>query len=120
MSLGEALACGNIVLASNLEGNREWIEDGRNGFLVKVKRPEELNTQELIRVENFTNYDLKIATSSIPSEILGEKIIECLNHIKDKDNIIRINRSIVNEKANWKNGARKMEQIYFKLLEKYK
>jgi len=33
-SLMEALACGSPVVVTDIAGNREWIRDGENGFLV--------------------------------------------------------------------------------------
>ena len=37
ISVIEASACERVVLASNLEGLKDAIKDGENGFLVKVK-----------------------------------------------------------------------------------
>lgn len=34
VSLLEAMACGNAIIASDLPSNREWITDGVNGFIV--------------------------------------------------------------------------------------
>lgn len=35
ISLLEAMACGSIPVVSDLPANREWIDDGKNGFIVK-------------------------------------------------------------------------------------
>jgi len=80
MSLVEALACGNIVLASDLKGNREWIKDGKNGFLVKIKKPEKLVTQKLIREKKFNDYDKKIADPWINTKIDFDKIKKHYNN----------------------------------------
>ncbi len=40
VSLLEALACGLPVVVSDIEGNREWIEHGKNGWLAATSSPE--------------------------------------------------------------------------------
>jgi len=42
ISVLEAMACGNIVVASDLPSLREWIEEGVNGYLVNPHDPEEV------------------------------------------------------------------------------
>ena len=41
-SLLEALACGCFPVTGNIESMREWIVDGKNGFLVNPRDPDEL------------------------------------------------------------------------------
>ncbi|OGY69490.1 MAG: hypothetical protein A2249_02540 [Candidatus Jacksonbacteria bacterium RIFOXYA2_FULL_44_7] len=41
-STGQALASGVPVIVTDLEVNREWIQNGKNGVLVPVKNPEAL------------------------------------------------------------------------------
>lgn len=41
-SLLEAMACGAVPVAGDLESVREWIEDGRNGYLVDPVDPQAL------------------------------------------------------------------------------
>ncbi len=40
VSLLEALACGLPVVVSDIEGNREWVEQGKNGWLAPACSPE--------------------------------------------------------------------------------
>jgi glycosyltransferase involved in cell wall biosynthesis len=42
LSLLEAMACGAFPVVSDIPANREWIADGRNGFLVPLDSPEAL------------------------------------------------------------------------------
>jgi glycosyltransferase involved in cell wall biosynthesis len=37
ISLLEAMACGLSVIVTDIPGNREWVKDGENGYLVPVK-----------------------------------------------------------------------------------
>ena len=45
VSLLEAMACGCFPVVSDIEGNREWIQDGVNGLLFKVGDTTELNNK---------------------------------------------------------------------------
>jgi glycosyltransferase involved in cell wall biosynthesis len=47
-TLLEAMACGCFPVAGDLESIREWIESGRNGYLVDAGRPEDV-AQAVIR-----------------------------------------------------------------------
>jgi glycosyltransferase involved in cell wall biosynthesis len=116
MSLTESLACGNIILASDLKGNREWIEDGKNGFLVKVIKPKELDIHEVLKDVNFTDSEERIAEDSISKKELSKKIIMCLDSQREKEEMAKMNRKLVEERANWESGAGQMEDIYFKLI----
>jgi len=51
VSLLEAMACGDAIIASDLPSNREWIVDGVNGFIVPPRDLEALTgrTVELLR-----------------------------------------------------------------------
>jgi glycosyltransferase involved in cell wall biosynthesis len=48
VSLLEAMAAGAFPVVTDLEANREWIEDGRNGFLVPVGSPAKLAERILV------------------------------------------------------------------------
>ena len=41
-ALLEAMACGCFPIVGDIESMREWIEDGKNGFLVNPRNPEDL------------------------------------------------------------------------------
>jgi glycosyltransferase involved in cell wall biosynthesis len=116
MSLTESLACGNIILASDLKGNREWIEDAKNGFLVKVVKPKELDIHEVLRGVNITDSEERMAENSISSKELSKKIIMCLDSQREKEEMAKINRKLVEERANWESGAGQMEDIYLGLV----
>lgn len=119
MSLAEALACGNIVLVSDLKGNREWIEDGTNGFLIKLNKPKELELNKVLLNDTMTEDEKKIAEASVPSQRLADKILLCLDSLDKKAAIAGKNRSLVEERADWSKGAGRMEELYFELIGRY-
>ena len=41
-SLLESMACGLAVVASDIPGNMEWVEEGVNGLIVKKKDPDSI------------------------------------------------------------------------------
>jgi glycosyltransferase involved in cell wall biosynthesis len=43
VTLMEAMSCGAITVATDLEGNRDLISNGQTGFLIKQKRPAEIS-----------------------------------------------------------------------------
>ncbi|HSG28434.1 MAG TPA: glycosyltransferase [Candidatus Krumholzibacterium sp.] len=47
VSLLEAMACGDIPVVTDIPANREWIEDGVNGYLVDTGSPEGLSSRIL-------------------------------------------------------------------------
>jgi len=51
-SLLEAMALGVPSIVTDIPGNREWVENGRNGFLVPVKDPRQLAMKITQLVEN--------------------------------------------------------------------
>ena len=74
----EAMSCGMVVLASNVEGNKEIIQDGINGFLCK---PSAENIEKRINEIFFHTEDqlksIKIAARNYVVERFSlEKIIE--------------------------------------------
>jgi phosphatidylinositol alpha-1,6-mannosyltransferase len=58
----EAGACGKVVLASNLEGLKDAIIDGQNGFLVEYGQP-----------EDWVNKINEVLSDSFPKKEFGEK-----------------------------------------------
>lgn len=64
----EALSFGKPVIASNRGGNPDLIQNGYNGFLVKVNNPEELSAA-IVRLLNEVNNEayVKIANNALLS-----------------------------------------------------
>jgi glycosyltransferase involved in cell wall biosynthesis len=52
VSLLEAMASGNAIIASDLPSNREWIIDGINGFIVAPRNAEDLADRTADLLEN--------------------------------------------------------------------
>ncbi len=86
--VGEAMACGVPVIASNVNGTPEFIENGKNGFLVKPKDPKAIS-------DNI----LKILSSKDIAEKIGANA----------------RKSIINKKLTWKNCASTYRSIYKKI-----
>ncbi len=92
LSLFESMICGCIVIATDIEGNREYITEGYNGFLIPPKNP----------------------------NAIAERIIHCIEHRELKERYYKINKEKIEENHIWQKNSKNMEQLYFKLLEKYK
>ena len=89
ISLNEAMACGTFCLATDIPANTQWINDGENGFLVKINDVEELAN--------------KIVTSYLKYDQLQK-------------NAVPMNEKIIKEKAVWQVNMEKMEITYKKLI----
>ena len=59
VTLMEALASGCFVVTTDLEGNRDIIKDGKNGFLVEERNPTKLAEKILFRIYNKKIRNLK-------------------------------------------------------------
>jgi glycosyltransferase involved in cell wall biosynthesis len=92
LSLFESMICGCIVIATDIQGNREYIRDGENGFLIPPK----------------------------DQKIIAERINHCIEHPELKRKFYETNKVTIEDKFIWQKNSKKMEQIYFRLLEKYK
>ena len=86
-STKEAMACGLPVVITDIEVNKEWIEDGKNGFLVPTKDPESL----------------------------AEKIITLLRNEEIRMRFRKIGRKMVKEKFEYNREMEKMEKLYKEL-----
>jgi len=92
ISLLEAMACALPVVVTDLEGNKECIEDGVNGLLFPKK--------------DFT--------------ALAEKIIYLLREKGTRRKFGVVNRSIVEKEADYEKEMGKMEKLYKELVEAYR
>jgi len=88
VSLLEAMACGLAPVVTDIPGNREWIEDGVNGFLFPPR----------------------------DSEALAEKLVQLVEDRSLRESFGRKCFQIIKERAEWKDCVSKMEAIYRSLL----
>lgn len=60
ISLMEALAAGRICLISDIDANKEFIEDGKNGFLFKTNDAKDLATRikEIVQMPNENLFEI--------------------------------------------------------------
>ena len=92
VSLLEAMACQLIPIVTDIPGNREWIKDDQNGFLVPVNKP----------------------------ELLAERITEVVQNYEKYQNWTDKNLNMVKEKANLQENLKKIEQKFIELVENKK
>jgi len=88
----EAMACELPVITTDFGDNKKWVEDGVNGFIIPPK-----------------NY-----------EALGSKIIYLLKHDSARMKFGQISRPIIEERNNWEKEMGKMDELYKKLIARYK
>lgn len=91
-STAQAMACGLPVVITDFGDNGKWVENGMNGFLIPLSDP----------------------------KTLAEKIIYLLQHEDVRKNFGKINRKIIEDKNDYYNEMKKMENIYMDLIEVYK
>jgi glycosyltransferase involved in cell wall biosynthesis len=87
-SLLEAMACGAFPIVTDIPANREWIEDGKNGFLVPVDNP----------------------------EILSQRILTAMHETNLRRNAEKINQELIMERANLQNIVSRLEELYQRIL----
>jgi glycosyltransferase involved in cell wall biosynthesis len=92
VSLLEAMSFGSIPVVSDILGNREWIEEGVNGFI-------------------FPTSDYKT---------LAERIVYLINEFTDYAGIIEKNRSLILDRAVWENNMQVIEDGFLALLNRKK
>jgi glycosyltransferase involved in cell wall biosynthesis len=88
VSLLEAMASGLLPVVSDIPGNREWIEEGKNGFL-------------------FPTGDY---------QALSQKIVWAMNNFKDIERFKMDNQKIIKEKALWEENMRIIENKFLELF----
>lgn len=84
VSLMEALACGLPVLVSDIPGNREWIEEGRHGWL-------------------FADGD---------EDALAEGMLRAARQPETLQQMRIASRALAEERADWKKNFQKLLQAY--------
>lgn len=85
VSLNEAMACGAFCIATEIPANTQWINDGENGFLVKIN-------------------DI---------DGLADKIVNSyLNYSALQQKAVPYNKKIIAEKAIWEDNMKKVEKKY--------
>ncbi|MDT8412027.1 MAG: glycosyltransferase family 4 protein [Vicingaceae bacterium] len=89
ISLNEAMACGCFPIATNIPANTQWIEHGKNGFIVEIDNVTQLSLQILEVFNNFENLNEKAS---------------------------KINQQIISERADWNKNIRWMEEKYKELI----
>jgi glycosyltransferase involved in cell wall biosynthesis len=89
-SLLEAMACGLPVVVTDIAANKEWINSGKNGFMIPVKDP----------------------------TALAERIIYLIRNEQERTNFGKINRVIVQERAREETEKGKIEKAYQSLMGK--
>jgi glycosyltransferase involved in cell wall biosynthesis len=72
VSLLEAMACGAFPVVSDIAGNREWIEDGVNGFIFRLGNPPSL-AQAVTNA--LSNKELVSSAIQKNSEIVRKKAL---------------------------------------------
>lgn len=88
ISLNEGMACGTFNIVSDIPANRQWIEDGENGFLVPV---DDVN-------------------------LLAEKLIESRNRFDElSKQAAPINEQLLQRNGIWQNNMKRMEELYHQL-----
>lgn len=92
VSLLEAMACQLVPIVTDIPGNREWIKDGENGFLVAVDKP----------------------------GVLAEKIVEAVHNYGRYQNWTEKNLNLAKEKANLDENLKKIEQKFIELVQNKK
>jgi glycosyltransferase involved in cell wall biosynthesis len=89
ISLNEAMACGNVCIASDIKANQQWIDHEKNGFLVPVDKV----------------------------SVLAETIVKvCKNYALLSSRFEPINLKIIEERAIWANNMKKVEDMYLQLV----
>ena len=88
VSLLEAMGSGAFPIVTDIPANREWVVDGKNGFLVPVDQ----------------------------AEILANRIVNAIRNRGLLEKSRTENFVIAEEKALWPRNIRKLEEIYSSLL----
>lgn len=88
VTLLEAMACGVFPIVTDIPGNKEWIDDGVNGYLVPIDNP----------------------------KYLANKIVEAIRSPKLLTDAALRNAKIIKERGLWADNMRVIEQAFINLL----
>ena len=88
VSTAEAMACELPVVITDFGANREWVEDGVNGFIIPLKDPNSL----------------------------AEKIIFLLDNEDIRHEFGELSRNVIEERLNYYKEHEKMDDLYIKLV----
>jgi glycosyltransferase involved in cell wall biosynthesis len=91
-STAEAMACGLPVIITDVAANKEWVNDGVNGFVVPTKNP----------------------------ELLAQKVIYLLKNDAERKRFGKTNRKIIETRNDYIKEMEKMENLYGELVERHK
>ncbi len=91
-STQQAMACELPVITTDIEVNKDRIENGKNGFIVPIKS----------------------------SELLAEKIILLLKDEKLRNDVGKQGRKTIKDSLNFYKEMKNAENLYFKLFNNYK
>lgn len=89
VSMVEAMSCGNFCIGSDIPGNRNWITDSENGFIVPFDNPERISEVIIDVKKNYNTYQEK----AIP-----------------------LNKDIVHHRGNWNSNMNTALNMYKSLL----
>lgn len=84
VSLLEGMAVGLFPIVSDLPGNREWINDNKNGIVLKLTSP----------------------------KCIKDAILWCAYNKEHLKNSLDLNIDIIKKRALWKNNAKQIEKLY--------
>lgn len=88
----EAMSVGRPVIASNVGGTPEWLEDGKTGYLVEPRNPKQI----------------------------AEKVIKLLSNRKLMEKMGRNARKKVEKEFDIKKHVKEIEKVYREVIDKYK
>ncbi len=88
VSLLEAMNFGLIPVVTDISGNREWIEDGKNGFVFPAS----------------------------DSEALAQKILCAMDRSEKWQDFRRENRNIIRKRAVWEDNMKTVEDAFGRLV----
>jgi len=88
----EAMACELPVITTDFGDNRQWVEDGVNGFIIPLRSP----------------------------QVLASRIVHLIRNPDIRQKFGQINRQIIEERNNWEKEMGKMEKLYEELIVRFK